>query len=1040
MPKFYSLKELQEYRDWLLKSKDKEKKRIRICMTGCRAFGAKEVKDKLIEEIEGKRLSKKVEIVSTGCQGLCARAPVMVIDPDDIFYQQVSPSDVKEIVSQTLINGKLIERLLYKDPVSCKPIVHTTDVPFYKEQMRIVLRNCGKIDPTNIDEYLLTQGYRAFESILEKEIPPQKIIDEVKKSGLRGRGGAGFPTGLKWQFTYNSPDTPKYIICNADEGDPGAFMDRAILEGDPHSVIEGMLIAGYAIGAKEGYVYVRAEYPIAVQHLKIALSQARDYGILGENILGTDFSFNIRIKQGAGAFVCGEETALIASIEGKRGMPRPRPPFPAQSGLWGKPTCINNVETLANISYIILKGADKFAKIGTENSKGTKIFALAGKVKNTGLVEVPMGTSLRKVVFDIGGGPPAGRKFKAVQIGGPSGGCVPEKFLDLPIDYDSLKKIGAIMGSGGMVVMDDNTCMVDVARFFLEFVQDESCGKCVPCRIGTKRMLEILERITKGKGTPEDLELLEELAKVIKDSSLCGLGQTAPNPVLSTLSYFKDEYKAHIEDKFCPAGTCEELFISPCQNACPAGIDIPGYIGLIAQGKFLEALEIIRKDNPFPAICGRVCHHPCESKCRRGEIDEPVAINALKRFVSDYARGKEKPPKLSPVILLRKEKVAIIGSGPAGLTCAHYLAKWGYPVTIFEALPVVGGMLRVGIPDYRLPKNILEEEIHYSIESFGVQIEKGVRIGKDIAFEELFKMGYSCIFIGVGCHASRRLNIEGEENQGVLDGVEFLKKINLGEKPPLGNKVVVIGGGNVAIDAARSALRLGADEVTILYRRSLQEMPAIESEVIAAKKEGVKFRYLAAPLKIVSSNGKVEGLECISMRLGDYDESGRRKPVAIEGSEFFISADSVISSIGQLPDLSFLPSYIKRTKWGNIWVNPKTLATSKDRIFAGGDVITGPATVIEAIASGKKAAISIRRYLRGKSLERPPEVRKKHFDMDELVEIEPSQEKRVKMPCLALEERKKGFQEIELGFSQEEALREAKRCLRCDIEKLRGTF
>jgi len=1039
MAKFSSLKDLKSYRENLYKKEDKNKKIVRICMTGCRAFGAKEIKEKFDEEIKALKL-KNVKIVSTGCQGFCAQAPVVRIDPDDIFYGRVTPSDVKEIVSETLIKGKIIERLLYRDPVSKKPIPHSRDIPFFKEQLRIILRRCGKIDPTSIDDYLLNDGYKGLEKIFEERISSDKLIQEIKSSGLRGRGGAGFPTGLKWEFTKKAPGNPKYIICNADEGDPGAFMDRAILEGDPHAVIEGMIIAGYAIGAQESYVYVRAEYPIAVEHLSIAIDQAKKLGLIGKNILGTDFSFDIKIKKGAGAFVCGEETALIASIEGKRGMPRPKPPFPAQSGLWGKPTCINNVETLANIPYIILKGAKEFARIGTEKSKGTKIFALAGKVKNTGLVEVPIGTSLRKVVFDIGGGPPEGRKFKAVQIGGPSGGCIPERYLDLPIDYDSLKKVGAIMGSGGMVVMDDNTCMVDVARFFLEFVQDESCGKCVPCRVGTRRMLEILTRITRGEGKPEDIPLLEELAKVVKDASLCGLGQTAPNPVLSTLSYFKDEYRAHIEDKFCPAGTCEELFVSPCQNACPAKIDIPGYIGLISKGKFLEAVELIRKENPFPAVCGRVCHHPCELKCRRGEIDEPVAINSLKRFVSDWARDKEKPPGLSPLISLKKEKVAIIGSGPAGLTCAHYLAMWGYPVTIFEALPVAGGMLRVGIPDYRLPKDILKEEIFYSVESLGVKIEKGVKIGENITFDELFKMGYSCIFIGVGCHKSRKLNIEGEESQGILDGVEFLKSINLGEKPSLGNKVVVIGGGNVAIDAARSALRLGTDEVTVLYRRSPQEMPAIKSEVIAAEKEGVKFHYLATPLRVVSSNGKIEGLECIRMKLGEYDESGRRRPIPIEGSEFFISADSVISSIGQLPDISFLPSYIEKTKWKGIKVNPRTLATSKEGVFAGGDAITGPATVIEAISSGKKAAISINRYLRGEPLERPPEIKKKYFGIDELVEIEPSQEKRTKMPCLPIEERKKGFQEIELGFSQEEALKEAKRCLRCDIEKFRGKF
>jgi len=579
MEKLASIEELESYRTSILAKEDPKKIRVRICMTGCRAYGAEEIKNALEKEIDNQGLEDKVEVISTGCHGFCAQAPVMAIDPEDIFYQEVSPQDVPEIVSETLKEGKVVERLLYEDPLTGKRIPHSHNVPFYRKQIKNILRNCGMIDPTNISHYIARQGYTALSKVLSMS-NPEKIIEMVKKSGLRGRGGAGFPTGLKWSFAKTAKGNPKYFICNADEGDPGAFMDRALLEGDPHSVLEGMIIAGFSIGAREGYIYVRAEYPIAIEHLKIAIEQARQLGFLGENILGTAFTFDIKIKQGAGAFVCGEETALIASIEGRRGMPRPRPPFPAQSGLWGRPTCINNVETLANVSYIILEGTDEYVKFGTEESKGTKIFALAGKINNTGLVEVPMGTTLREVVFDIGGGVSKGRKFKAVQIGGPSGGCIPERYLDLPIDYDSLKEAGAIMGSGGMVVMDDNTCIVDIARFFLEFVQDESCGKCVPCRLGTKRMLEILTRITQGEGEKEDIEHLEELARMVKDASLCGLGQTAPNPVLSTIRYFRDEYEAHIRNKKCPAGVCRELityFIDKeacrgclvCKKLCP---------------------------------------------------------------------------------------------------------------------------------------------------------------------------------------------------------------------------------------------------------------------------------------------------------------------------------------------------------------------------------------------------------------------------------------------------------------------------------------
>ncbi len=959
MKKLSSIEELESYRTLISTKESLKKIRVRICMTGCRAYGAEEIKSTLEEEINTRGLGERVEIISTGCHGLCARAPVMTVDPRDIFYQQISPQDVPEIVSETLKKGKILERLIYEDPSTHKRIVHSRDVPFYRKQTKNILRNCGRIDPTNISHYITGYGYAALGKVLSMGSPVE-IIEMVKKSGLRGRGGAGFPTGLKWSFARAAKGNPKYFICNADEGDPGAFMDRALLEGDPHSVLEGMIIAGYAIGAKQGYIYVRAEYPIAVEHLKIAIRQAKELGFLGEDILGSDFSFDIRIKQGAGAFVCGEETALIASIEGRRGMPRPRPPFPAQSGLWGRPTCINNVETLANVPYIFLEGADEYTKIGTEKSKGTKIFALAGKINNTGLVEVPMGTILREVVFDIGGGVAKGRKFKAVQIGGPSGGCIPERYLDLPIDYDSLKGAGAIMGSGGMVVMDDNTCMVDIARFFLEFVQEESCGKCVPCRIGTKRMLEILTRITQGEGKKEDIEYLEELARMVKDASLCGLGQTAPNPVLSTLRYFLDEYRSHIEEKQCPACSCEALFTSPCQHACPLGIDIPGYIELITQERFEEALALIEEKNPFPAICGRVCHHPCEAKCRRGEIDEPVAINALKRFVSDYVPKKK---RRTPPPSVRREEVAIIGSGPAGLTAAYYLARWGYGVTVFEALPWAGGMLRVGIPDYRLPKKILEEEILATVKNLGVEIRTNVCVGEDLPFEEIFPSGYRAVFIATGSHKSRKLGIPGENLKGVFSGLEFLREVNLGERLDLGEKTVVVGGGNAAVDAARSVLRMGLKEAIVLYRRGREEMPAIESEVEAAEKEGIEINYLAAPVRILNRDGQVCGLECIRMRLGEYDSSGRRRPLPIESSEFIVEADSIISAVGQSADLSFLPSSLRTNNGGNLSVDPHTLATEQPGIFAGGDVITGPATVVEAIAAGRRAAISIIRYL-----------------------------------------------------------------------------
>jgi NADP-reducing hydrogenase subunit HndC len=532
--------------------------------------------ERLIKE-EG--LEREIKVVKTGCFGLCEMGPVVIVYPEGAFYCRVDEKDVEEIVKEHLVKGRVVKRLLYEESIDKDTIKSLNQVDFYKRQYRIALRNCGVIDPENIDEYIAMDGYKALAKVLT-EMTPEQVIEEVKKSGLRGRGGGGFPTGMKWEFAYKSKDDKKYVCCNADEGDPGAFMDRSVLEGDPHSVLEAMTIAGYAIGSDQGYIYVRAEYPIAVKRLEIAIKQAREYGLLGSNILGTGFAFDIDLKIGAGAFVCGEETALLNSIEGKRGEPRPRPPFPAVKGLWQKPTLLNNVETYANICPIILNGGEWFASIGTERSKGTKVFALGGKINNTGLVEIPMGTTLRQIIYEIGGGCPNGKAFKAVQTGGPSGGCIPAELIDTPIEYDTLTAIGSMMGSGGMIVMDEDNCMVDIARFFLDFTCDESCGKCPPCRIGTRRMLEILEKITQGKGEEGDIEKLEELALSIKNSALCGLGQTAPNPVLSTLRYFRHEYEAHIRDKKCPAGVCTALLqyvIEPdkckacgiCAKNCP---------------------------------------------------------------------------------------------------------------------------------------------------------------------------------------------------------------------------------------------------------------------------------------------------------------------------------------------------------------------------------------------------------------------------------------------------------------------------------------
>ena len=552
---------------------------ILICTgTGCTASGAKEVLAKFEQELKAKKLWDEVSVVETGCHGFCEGGPLVIIYPEGTFYTRVKPEDVAEIVEEHILKGRIVSRLLFKEPLTAEQVPNYSDIGFYKKQHRLVLRNCGHINPDSLEEYIGADGYEGLAKAL-LTMTPEEVVEEMKKTGLRGRGGGGFPTGMKWMFCAKSPGPKKYVICNADEGDPGAFMDRSLLEGDPHAILEGMTICAYAIGSDEGYIYCRAEYPLAIKRLKQAIAQAEEAGLLGENILGKNFNFTIHIKEGAGAFVCGEETALMASIEGKRGMPRPRPPFPAVKGLWEKPSNINNVETFANIPYIFRVGAEEYAKLGTEKSKGTKVFALTGKINNTGLAEVPMGITMREIIFDIGGGIMDGKKFKAVQIGGPSGGCIPEQLLDTPVDYDSLIAAGAMMGSGGLVVMDEGTCMVDVAKFFLNFTQSESCGKCTPCREGTKRMLEMLIDITEGRGKEGDIEKLERLAKSIKAGALCALGQTAPNPVLSTLRYFRDEYEAHIYEKRCPANVCTAFIgykiidkcvgCGLCKTVCP---------------------------------------------------------------------------------------------------------------------------------------------------------------------------------------------------------------------------------------------------------------------------------------------------------------------------------------------------------------------------------------------------------------------------------------------------------------------------------------
>ena len=1049
--KIKTIEDFNALRDELLAKTDQNQssEKILICAGGgCIASGAMKVKDALEEALEERGLSDKVTIVETGCMGPCSGGPVLVIAKDKTFYQHVHPEDAKTIVEQHIAGGKVVERLCWKDDKTGTPVPVQTDIDFFKKQTKIVLRNCGIIEPTNIGDYIGRKGFSALAKVLS-EMTPDTVLEEMKTANVRGRGGAGFPTWMKWNFTRKSPNDMKYILCNADEGDPGAFMDRSILEGDPYSVIEGMAIGAYTIGAPQGYVYVRAEYPLAIERLRAAIDIAYECGMLGKDIMGTGFDFDLDIRMGSGAFVCGEETALIASIEGKRGEPRVRPPFPAVKGLWGKPTTLNNVETYANVSAILLNGGEWFASYGTEKSKGTKVFAIAGAINNAGLVEVPVGTTLGDLIYDIGGGIPNGKAYKAAQIGGPSGGCIPKQHLNVPLDYESLNELGAIMGSGGLVVMDDDTCMVDVARFFLEFVQEESCGKCVPCRVGTKRMLEILEKICAGKGEMSDIDKLEELGEHIKQSSLCGLGQTAPNPVLSTLRHFRHEYEMHIKQRICEAGVCAGLVLAPCRSACPANVDIPGFVSLTGEKRYAEAIALHRNRNPFTSVCARVCFHSCEDKCRRASIDEPVAIKGIKRYMADQEITAQLP-EVRENAENAARKIAIIGAGPAGLSTAYFLARLGYRPTVFEAEHRPGGMLVQTIPAYRLPREILAREIRI-IEGLGVDIQTNKKLGRDFTLEQLKGEGYDAVFIGIGEPEGLIPRLDGMDAEGVCEAIEFLREYNLTGSVKVNKDIIVIGGGNSAIDAARTAVRLGAN-VTVVYRRTEAEMPAYIEEIEEAKQEGVVIKTLTSPEEILSRDGRVCGLRCSKMVLGQYDSSGRKRPMD-SGEEVTFNTDQIIFAVGQSMDAAGVfgnlvePNEANQYEYKVMVGDEELLMYGKNRIkadklsgqtsipwiFTGGDVVTGPASIVEAVGAGEKAAVGIDEFITGEK----HAFWRKDVPVDTLFDpdADPVPFARKKASLLPVERRKASFEEVEQSWIEGEAIRQSQRCLRCDYGK-----
>ncbi len=990
-----------------------------------------------------------VKLAAAGCFGFCAEEPlvnVWIPGHPMVVLHRVQHNDVDRILDEVATGNVPAELALCKieewDHLTAQvkfghgypEIPLWRDVPFFRGQKKIVLRNCGLISPDDIEEYFAVGGYMSLYKVLI-DGRPEMVIEQIKASKLRGRGGAGYSTGIKWEYLRKAQSDVKYIICNADEGDPGAYMNRNEIESDPHSLIEGMVIGAYVVGATEGIIYVRAEYPLAVHRLTRAIEQAREYGLLGENILGRGFHFDIELVEGAGAFVCGEETALIASLEGFAGRPRPRPPFPAQKGLWGRPTNINNVETWYNIAPIVSKGPAWFTETGSTKSSGTKVFSLVGKIASTGLVEMPLGPPLKKFSYDIGGGAINGRPIKAVQTGGPSGGCIPQEMFDTPVDYETLAQLGSIMGSGGMVVMDEDNCMVDVARYFIEFTHSESCGKCVPCRVGLDKALRMLNAFTEGNATIQHLDMLDELGRMIRDTSLCGLGQTAPNPVLTTMRHFRHEFEDHIRAHRCRAGVCEDLAVSPCENSCPLHMNIPRFLQLYKEGRLEEAFESVVMDNPLPASTGRVCQHPCDNRCRRATIDEAVNMRDVHRFIADAIYQSDKFSAVVERIASKKfpatgRKAAIVGAGPTGLACAFYLSMLGHDVTVFESNPEPGGMLRFALPGYRLPKTVLAKEIEL-IERMGVKFVYNTKVGFDLTLNEIDNM-FDAVFISIGTWKESWVYLPGTELSGVLHALNFLEAVSKKEPVALGKKVVVIGGGNAAIDSARTALRMGA-EVTIIYRRERKDMPAIKEETDAAEAEGAEFVFLAAPHRIVGErHGHVRAIEVVKTRLGEFDSSGRRRPIATDEIQRF-ECDTVILAVGESVDLDFArASGLKIKEPGTIDVDRYSLETSRPKFYAGGDVITGASNVSSAMGYGKKAARNLDEKLMGT---RRWENLFPDFEYEQTPPAHTSENRRHHVKELPAEIRVTKFEEAVAGLSPEDTLDEANRCLRCDVRK-----
>jgi NADH-quinone oxidoreductase subunit F len=1021
--------------------------RIAVGMGTCGAGnGAEGVFHALADAIHARGLD--VSLVHTGCFGFCAEEPLVNVAlpglPLVILHR------VRADHAGAILDG-LAGHVVPESLALCKieswdhltgqvsyghgfpSIPSWNEIPFFAGQAKVVLRDCGLINPDDVEEYIAIGGYQALYKVLIDGMP-ELAIEQIKASRLRGRGGAGFSTGTKLEFLRKARGERKYLICNADEGDPGAYMNRNEIEGDPHALLEGMIIGGYVTGASQGIIYVRAEYPLAVQRLTAALATAREYGLLGHDILGRGFDFDIELVEGAGAFVCGEETALIASLEGRAGRPRPRPPFPAERGLWGCPTNINNVETWFNIAPIIARGPAWFTEMGSNKSAGTKVISLVGKVRNTGLVEFPLGTPLSRYIYDAGGGPMPGHVVKAVQTGGPSGGCIPREMLDTPVDYETLGRLGAIMGSGGMVVMDDDNCMVDVARYFIAFTRSESCGKCTPCRVGLDKALRTLTRITRGEGREEDLAELDELGRMIQATSLCGLGQSAPNSMLTALRHFRNEFEDHIRAHRCNAGICQELALSPCENTCPLHMNIPRFLELYREGRLVEAFDSVIMDNPLPASTGRVCQHPCDRSCRRKATDDAVNMREVHRVIADSVLLGSGFEEAVARVLARRlapsgHQVAVVGAGPTGLTAAFYLALLGHEVTVFESRAEAGGMLRYALPEYRLPKTVLAREIEI-IRRLGVSFVFDSPVGAALTLNDL-EARFEAVFLSIGTWKEGHVYVPGTEFSGVWPALTFLEDVACGKPVELGGHVVVIGGGNAAIDCARTVVRRGAT-ATVVYRRERRDMPAIVEEVEEAEQEGVQFRFLAAPHRITGEHGTVKAMEVLKTRLGEFDSSGRRRPIATDEVRV-IPCSAVILAVGEDVDRDFYAgSGLTIKESGILEADRYTLETSRHNFYAGGDLIAGASNVSNAMSYGKNAARSIDARLCGRDrfdLIMPA------FTYSQTPPEHPSPSRRHHATPLAPATRAGCFEEVMPALAAGEACEEAARCLRCDIRE-----